>query len=216
MTSQLFEEQITDGLNRLAAEAEVPDHDASSILGNHTDTFSDRTALKNRTLFVGVAAAVTLAVGFVGFQLAARDNSQDTAGLETPTITLDESAVEVPMTALGAGPNYSYRVAPDVVVGWSVQGDQPTEFCWRTPVEEECGSEPAPGTAPIPVAIGPGQTVVIVAVSAEETMQSTAVLTLLDGSTVQTSVLWETDPIRLGHARFDIDAEEIASTSLVD
>ncbi len=175
------------------------------------------------------AAVAVVFVGLVGAAIygAARSGSDATR----PTAGGGDTAVQpaltlppidnpgAPVTAFSSEPDYSYRLTPDVEIGWSGLDEGETLFCWRTPVIEDCGSEPAPGTAPITVAVAPNQTVAIVAVGGVDdgySMAGSVELTLDDGSTVTAAIEWRDSPITIGSARFDIAAGRIVSTTTVE
>ena len=172
------------------------------------------------------AAAVVLLVAVVGAFAASRSGGGVTtdqsplAPPESPIIAPELTLPPVddpgsPVTALGNEPSYSYRLTADVEIGWNGPNNGPTQFCWRTPVEEACGTEPSPGTDPIAVAVSPSQTVAIVAVGADYAKAASAQITLDDGSTVSAPIEWHDDPITIGSARFAVDAGSVVSTGLL-
>ncbi len=205
-----------------ALRAELSNDADSGVNSNHretemlTETSDPQVPVRQRVSRLAFAAAAIVVAGIVvtiAYNAADEGIDPDSAAALMPapdeTLPPGESAA---VTLFGPGPDYSYRLSADAEVGWASDGVNETRFCWRTPVIEDCGSEPVPGTLPIAIAVAAGQTLTIVPVSVDFSMPTTAVLVLRDGTTVEEPIEWSTDPITIGYARFDTPVEEVAET----
>ena len=166
-----------------------------------------------RLAFAAAAIAVAGILGTFAYNAAGDGANSDGAAalMPAPDATLppgESSAV----TLLGSGPDYSYRLSADAEIGWASDGINEVRFCWHTPVIENCGSEPVPGTPPIAIPVAAGQTLTIVAANVDYTLATTAVLVLRDGTTIEEPIEWSTDPITIGYARFDTPFDQVSET----
>ncbi len=62
MTTETFEKELTVGLERLAAEARIHDHEPARILTSNRKP-DDSVSFRTRSTFLGIAAAVALVLG---------------------------------------------------------------------------------------------------------------------------------------------------------
>ena len=216
-------DDVIDAL-QAAITTTTTDRESDMLEITTNPTFKPTQRARNLA-FAAAMATVAVATGLLIRQADAPETNSaanppatatESLSSPAPAMTLPPNLIQgVPVTVLGSTPDYSYRLTDDVEIGWNSVDDQ-TQFCWRTPISEACGAEPSLGTAPIAVAVSPGQTVAIVAADLDLTKSDNVELTLTDGSTIQAGVTWSDDPITIGWARFDLEASTVVSTATTD
>lgn len=116
----------------------------------------------------------------------------------TPAETLpDAPDDQVPITVATSGPTDWYRIAPDLEIAWfSDESDAPSQFCWHTPVDQQCVDD----VGIVPVRLLPtagGQTLVLLWGDAAVPL---TMVTFDDGNSVTLPVEVD-DQISVGVAR---------------
>lgn len=109
MTTELFEHELAEGLGRLASEAQVPPHDAQTILASG-DAGSSALTFQRRPVFAGVAAALVMLVSVIAIQAGDETEVMNTASNQTTPASMStlsapaaEQAVYREVSPLPAG-----------------------------------------------------------------------------------------------------------------
>ncbi len=192
----------------------ISNHREAEVLSETSDPQPRVNRQGPRLAFAAAAIVVAGILGTIAYNAAGEGTNPDdaAASMPAPDATLPPGGSSA-VTLFGSGPDYSYRLSDDAEIGWASDGVNEVRFCWHTPVIEDCGSEPVPGTPPIAIPVAAGQTLTIVPANVDYTLPTTAVLVLHDGTTIEEPIAWSTDPITIGYARFDTPIDQVSETS---
>lgn len=162
---------------------------------------------RSRILFAAAVVIVASSLGAVLSLNNGRDGGEavaDGAG-PSPEMTLPPRADRgTPVTAPGEDPTLSYRLAPDVELGWNQPPSTGSNICWMSPVQDGCRLD---SKEPLVISTSPGQSVVVVWLEPGQAAGGVR-LVLDDGRRVETALVADSQ-LGVGYARVNEPAATI-------